>query len=207
MDMFEWTASGALALVLVGLAAYGMWLRSRRSVAAEPSAVDAASNKLSYLRLEINYAENTYYTSANWYRRRYYASTLSTIILSGVITIIAGWKPFGDSIIAGWKPFGDYASNIILFLGATSTIISSWGAFFSPKESWLLNSSTLVKVIALRKEIEFLVLEPTKLLIDDLATVESLRKEYQSIVDAHNRAWFELRSSKDAPFKPGPPTK
>lgn len=143
------------------------------------------SDKLAYLDKELKDRCASFHGSVNWYRRRYYVATMSAVLLSALITLIAGWKPNLSIGVDG--------SNIVLILGAISTVISAWGAFFSPKESWGVYASTLNRLRALQAKIDFLTLEP-KPLTATSDSIAELFQEYQSILDAHNKALFELRS-------------
>jgi Protein of unknown function (DUF4231) len=122
--------------------------------------------------------------SPTGYRSRYYVSTVSTVLLSGVITAIAGWKP----------TLGDRASNVILLLGAISTLVSAWGAFFSPRESWLLYAQTLAKLRALQVRLRFRYPDDS-LRAGSEAEVDEFFEKYQAVHDEHNRRWLEVRSS------------
>ncbi|MFO0794356.1 MAG: SLATT domain-containing protein [Candidatus Brocadiaceae bacterium] len=145
----------------------------------------SSSSKLAYIEEHFHAAFDSFHSSVGWYRRRYFFATMSAVLLSAVITLIAGWKPGGS--------LGVHASNVILVLGAISTVVLAWGAFFSPRESWLVYASTLNRFRALQARIDFLKREPDALTTASDSIAE-LFQEYQSILDAHNKAWFELRS-------------
>jgi hypothetical protein len=121
--------------------------------------------------------------SLAWYRRRHYVSTMSTVLLSAGITILAGWKP-------NWPD----VSNAVLVLGSLSTIISAWGAFFSPRETWLLYSSTVGRLRGLQATIEFFSRDPAIQALDP-KTAEIWFAEYQQIMEDHNHSWTEMRST------------
>jgi hypothetical protein len=143
---------------------------------------------------EIDVRARQFHNSVKWYRGRYYASTISAVVLSGIITIIAGWKP----------NLGDWSSNVILLLGAFSTIISAWGAFFSPRESWLLYAQTLAKLRALQVRMQYSFANDPSASHSD-AEINEYFETYQAIHDAHNKLWLEIRaSSRQAAL---PPTK
>jgi hypothetical protein len=133
---------------------------------------------------EIGVRTQQFHRSVKWYRSRYYASTISAVVLSGVITVIAGWKP----------TLGDWSSNVILLLGALSTIVSAWGAFFSPKESWLLYARTLAKLRALQLRMQFTFAENPNASRDD-GEIQDYFEKYQAIHDEHNKEWLEIRAS------------
>jgi hypothetical protein len=143
------------------------------------------STKLTYIEDQVKARIASFHGSVGWYRRRYFAATMSTVCLSAMITLIAGWKPAPS--------LGVDASNVILVLGAISTVASAWGAFFSPRESWLVYASTLSRLRALQARIDFVTREPNSITPGSEFAAD-LFQEYQTILDAHNKAWFELRS-------------
>ena len=81
-------------------------------------------NKLDYISTKLDAHIKTFNSSAVWYRRVYFWTSIATLILSATITILAGWKP----------PLDDFAGDAILALSALITVISGWGLFFSPKK-------------------------------------------------------------------------
>lgn len=142
---------------------------------------------LAYLEEQLTKRTHSFHSSVKWFKRRFYVSTMSTVFLSAFITILAGWKP-------SLNVFGMETNNIILILGATITIVSAWGAFFSPKQSWLIYSATLNRLRALQTKIEYMKkAEDEKLCDPDY--VKIIYKKYQKILDKHNKAWSELRAS------------
>jgi len=143
------------------------------------------NDSLHYLEDEILARIKNFNQSAKWYRRRYYATTMSAILLSGAITVIAGWRP---------NPHGNWPSNLILALGAASTVIAAWGAFFSPRETWLLYAQTLNKLKSLRAQIEYTVRSPVSI-PDAKPRIDTFFARYQAIVDEHNKQWLDIRSS------------
>jgi hypothetical protein len=139
-----------------------------------------------YLEQQLNERIASFHGSVTWYRKRYYVSTMSTIVLSALITIIAGWNP---SIVF----FGIKANNFILLFSTTATVVSAWGAFFAPKESWLIYATTLNRFRSMQAKINFLKKSAAKELRDP-EFIKILFKDYQSILNEHNKAWANLRS-------------
>lgn len=148
----------------------------------------SATDRLTILAKELDARARQFHESVKWYRNRFYLSTLSTVLLSAVITVIAGWKP----------ALSDWSSNAILVLGALSTLVSAWGAFFSPRESWLLYARTLAKLRALQLRIQFAFTEKSPTDPND-PSVQEFFETYQAIHDEHNKSWLELRSSSRQP--------
>jgi hypothetical protein len=146
----------------------------------------STSDQLAYLTKELRDRIKSFHSSVAWYRRRYYLATMSTVVLAALITIVAGWKP---SLALGINE-----NNVTLVLGALTTVISAWGAFFSPRESWLIYASTLNRLRVLEAKIDFLKVSSSQTSLGDGA-ITALFQEYQSTLDAHNKAWLELRSA------------
>jgi hypothetical protein len=69
--------------------------------------------------------------SIGFHRKRHYLTQVSTVLLSAIITVVAGLKSLLST---------DFASNMVLTLGAISTVLAAWGSFFSPREMWLLDA-------------------------------------------------------------------
>ena len=143
-----------------------------------------AQDKASYVGGLLAERISRLHSSEGWFRTRYYITRMSTVVLSGVVTVLAGLKAGGV--------WGDRVNTLILVLGAASTIISAWGAFFSPRESWHLYALTLGKLYALKAKLEFESLEGNP----DEAHKEftgQVFAEFQQIMDSHNQQWLALR--------------
>ena len=93
----------------------------------------------------INERARGLHSSTAWFRRRYYVSTISVVILSALITVLAGTKFIQE----------DWSNSLVLILSATVTVVSAWGVFFSPKESWFLTAEVLHKIRALQTRLDF----------------------------------------------------
>lgn len=146
------------------------------------------STELEYIMQETEARIKKFQYAVTWYRRRFFAATMSSVVLSGLITLIAGWK----HIVISFYFVQIDSSNLILILSGFVTIVSTWGAFFSPKESWLIYASTLNNLQALKSELEFLKISTNQPTSEKL---NQLFEKYQSILATHNKAWLELRSS------------
>lgn len=84
------------------------------------------------------------------------------------------------------------ASDIVLILGALSTVLAAFGAFFSPDQSWHLNAEIYGRLRALEAQLEFT--ERDRKFVDgEDAIVATFFDEYQSILADYNRKWQQLR--------------
>jgi uncharacterized coiled-coil protein SlyX len=140
--------------------------------------------RLEYLHRELGDRLARLESSLLWYRKRHYISQMSTVVLSACITIIAGFKVYWitESI----------ARNAVLILGAIVTVISAWGAFFSPREFWHLNSETYSKLRALQAKLEFLE-RGENFQEKEVEVLDEAFTEYQKILDQYNQKWREIR--------------
>jgi hypothetical protein len=109
---------------------------------------------------------------------------MSTVVLSAIITIATGLKSSFLSTAAG--------SNLVLVLAASVTVLSAWGAFFSPRDFWLLSAETYGRLRALKAKLEFLERDKD-FSQSESKVVEEAFGEYQEILDAYNKKWQELR--------------
>lgn len=146
----------------------------------------APQDKVGYVSERLDGYIRSFHSSVAWYRRVYFYTSMVTLVFSGLITIIAGWKP---ELQIGVK-----TENLVLILAALITIVSGWGMFFSPKDSWLIYASSLNRLRALKTKLEFMKANPSVFDNDDKLASE-LYAEFQAIFDAHNKAWLELRAA------------
>ena len=123
--------------------------------------------------------------STAWYRKTHFRGQMATVVLSASITIIAGLKSL--SLLS------TIASDLVLILGALVTVISTWGAFFSPRESWHLSSATYGRLRSLQSRLEFAE-RAQEYDQDSVKTLTDGFAEYQRILDDYNEQWQKLRS-------------
>jgi len=123
-------------------------------------------------------------SSVQWYRWRHYRYQSGTVVLSALITIVSGLK------LTLLPDFA--ASNIVLFLGALSTVVAALGAFFSPQQSWHLNAEIYGRLRALEAQLDFAEREKN-FEIDEDAILGKVFDEYQAILADYNKKWQELR--------------
>ena len=100
-------------------------------------------SQLDYLHRQIAERLARLESSTVWYRKLYVRGQMTTVVLSAVITIVAGLKSF--SLVGG------AASDVVLVLGALVMTAAAWAALFSPRESWHLNAATYTELRAQRR--------------------------------------------------------
>jgi hypothetical protein len=123
-------------------------------------------------------------SSIGWYRWRHYRYQSGAVVLSALITIISGLK------LTLLPDFA--ASNIVLVLGALSTVVAAFGAFFSPQQSWHLNAEIYGRLRALEAQLDFAERGPD-FEKSESAVVSKMFDEYQAILGDYNRKWQDLR--------------
>jgi hypothetical protein len=149
-----------------------------------PKRIDLNSKKIDNVSESIDRRIETLRSSVRGYRRRFFVYQMSTVILSGSVTVLSGWK--------GLWLGPDAKSDIILLFSALSTVISAWSAFYSPRETWHLYTDTLGKLLGLRSRLAFQTCD----LEDNSSNNNSAEKafdEFQQILSDHNDHWQQLR--------------
>ena len=141
-------------------------------------------SQLDYLHRQIAERLARLESSTAWYRKLYVRGQMTTIVLSAVITIVAGLKSL--SLV------GSVASDLVLVLGALVMTAAAWAALFSPRESWHLNAATYTELRALQARLEFAERSST-FKEHEARVLEEVFAKYQGIIDAYNQHWQELR--------------
>jgi hypothetical protein len=149
-------------------------------------------SQLSYLKDQIDKQLDRLSKSARHYRKKARKLQFWTLTLSALIT-------FGTGMRLGWAPLASKApgagTDLVLALATLSTFITAWGAFYSPVDSWHLNTDTYSRMRGLQAKIEFLERAP------DFASHQTdiLAKafdEYQAILADSNKRWDDVRAQK-----------
>jgi len=149
-----------------------------------------------YLRGQIADRLARLNSSIEWYRGRHYKYQSSAVVLSALITVLSGMKlgHIGNH-------FGSFSTDngialvltdTVLILGATSTVLAAYGAFFSPQQSWYLNAEIYAKMRALQAKLEWEERSPSFSAREE-ESVKQLFNEYQEIMDEYNQKWQDLR--------------
>jgi hypothetical protein len=146
-----------------------------------------------YLERQIKERLVTFESAVVYYRKRHYRYQASTVVMAASITILSGIKlAFLPTAISAQVPL--FTTDLVLILGAVSTVLAAFGAFFSPQQSWYLNAETCSKMRALQAKLEYLELSPT---FNDRKeeTLAGCFAEYQQLLNEHNKGWKGLRQS------------
>jgi hypothetical protein len=89
-------------------------------------------------------------------------------------------------------PMSPILTDIVLILGAVSTVIAAFGAFFSPQQSWYLNAEVRAQLRALEAKLDFLERAPD-LKKKETEILGASFAEYQTILADYNQKWQDLR--------------
>ena len=147
--------------------------------------MEDTSSRLDYLKGILDARIQRLHHSVAWYRRRFFITQMSTVVLSGAVTVLAGLKNawITDAV----------ASNSILILGAMITIVSAWGAFFAPRETWHMKADILGKICGLRNKLLFASADPEFSAAEKEALSKEVFDEFETFMKDHNLRWQELR--------------
>jgi hypothetical protein len=112
-------------------------------------------SQLVYLKEQIDKQLDRLSKNARHYRKKARKLQFWTLTLSALITFCTGIK-------LGWVPLSiasrapGVGTDLVLALATLSTFIAAWGAFYSPVDSWHLNTDTYSRMRGLQAKLEFL---------------------------------------------------
>ena len=144
-----------------------------------------------YLRKQIADRIAIRGSSVNFYRGRHYWFQTILLFITGGITVLSGIN-LGFLHSSKAAIISPILTNIVLFLGAASTGIAAYGAFFSPQESWHLNAKIYADLRSLQSELEFSELAHD-FKTNEAVLVKTFFERYQAILADYNREWQALR--------------
>jgi hypothetical protein len=145
-------------------------------------------SKTQYLEQLIVEQLSSTSTDAKWYRRWYFFFQNGLVVIGATITITAGVK-FNGAWTTGYSK-----GNILVFLGALSSVWAAIGGFYSPQQTWHENVMANNKLRALQAKLKLSEFEP------DFAEkkekiVDHYFAEFQKILDERNSNWLKTRES------------
>jgi hypothetical protein len=135
-------------------------------------------DKKKYLEDELPQRIASFSGSAKWFRRRHYLTSVGVLILTLAITIVSGF----NNLLS--EPA---VINIVLVLGALSSFVTAWGAFFAPRESWALYAQTASDLRATYAQFAY-----SSASMNDEG-LDAIFSKYQEILAKHNESWSKLR--------------
>jgi hypothetical protein len=154
--------------------------------------------KMEFLLKELKGHIGSFSNKASWYRRVYFGTSMAALIISAAITVIAGWKHAGPPDPAMQAALADHTSNYVLLLGSSLTVLTGYGFFFAPKNSWLLFAAAVNRMRALRGKIEFMQANPSPP-EDEQKRADEFHSELQAILDDTNSGWLDIRKASAPP--------
>lgn len=147
----------------------------------------SGESQLDYLHRLLEQRLSSRTSSARWYRRANFWTQMATTLLSAVITVVAGAKAFTFELTT------EQLSDIVLVLGALVTVTAAYGAFYSPRELWVVDSLSSNKLRALQARLRYQELA-TDFADKKQAVVDAAFEEYQAIMAAYNEEWQRIRA-------------
>jgi hypothetical protein len=157
--------------------------------------------KMEFVLKELKRHIGSFDSKASWYRRVYFGTSMAALIISAAITVIAGWKHAGPTDPAMQAMLADRTSNYVLLLGSLLTVLTGYGFFFAPKNSWLLFAAAVNRMRALRGRIEFMQTNPGPP-EDEQKRTDEFHSELQAILDDTNSGWLDIRKASAPPTTP-----
>jgi hypothetical protein len=149
-------------------------------------------SQLAYLKDQIASQLGRLYKSSHSYRKKARKLQKWTLALSALITFFTGLKLAWLPLSISSKAPG-VGTDIVLALATASTAIAAWGAFYSPMDSWHLNTDTYSRMRGLQTKLEFLERAPDF----ESNKAEILKQsfdEYQAILADSNKRWDDVRA-------------
>jgi hypothetical protein len=135
------------------------------------------------LWINLTYDISKYEEGSSYYFNGVRAYKYSTIILSGLITIVLGLDL--GKINVGFLDYPTLAKNIALVLGAIVTSYSALMTYWNIEKYWFLNKTIVNKLRALRDELEDYI-STNKF---DPAEIQKKVVKYNEIKETFNKYW------------------
>jgi hypothetical protein len=135
------------------------------------------------LWFNLTYDINKYEEGSSYYFNGVRVYKYSTILLSGLSTIILGLDL--GNIKIGLMEYPTFSKNMALVIGAIVTISTSLMTYWNIEKYWLINKTIVNKLRALRDELENAF---TSNSLDKTAIQEKVKK-YSDIKETFNKYW------------------
>lgn len=120
---------------------------------------------------------------AYWCRKRAFITHTLTIVLSALITVLAGLRILGEC---------PYAPDAVLICSALLTGITTWGAFLSPRVTEAAINNAYYDLKALKRDIKDQELRSDFPARQD-ALVDEYHERFQRILARYNEEWQRIR--------------
>jgi hypothetical protein len=126
---------------------------------------------------------NRYEEGSSYYFNGVRAYKYSTILLSGISTIILGLDL--DKIDKMTMDYPTFSKNVALVIGAIITISTSLFTYWNIEKYWLINKTIVNKLMTLRDDLEVTFASGS---LDKIAIKEKI-KNYKEIKETFNKYW------------------
>jgi len=135
------------------------------------------------LWFNITYDINKYEEGSSYYFNGVRVYKYSTILLSGISTIVLGLDLGGIKI--GSMDYPTLAKNTALVIGAIITVSTSLFTYWNIEKYWLINKTIVNKLRALRDDLEITSASGS---LDNLVVKDKI-KDYSEIKQTFNKYW------------------
>mgnify|MGYP000939474307 CR=1 FL=1 len=135
------------------------------------------------LWFNITYDINRYEEGSSYYFNGVRTYKYSTIILSGVSTIVLGLDLKDFKV--GFMDYPTFSKNTALIIGAIITVSTSLFTYWNIEKYWLINKTIVNKLRALRDDLEM----TSSAGILDTASIQKKVEKYNEIKETFNKYW------------------
>lgn len=161
-----------------------MTTRDGTSISSAPAS--DAKAQITWLRAELESQLKRYQHRRRRDKRKAFALQIATVVLSATITVLLGLRVTGHT--------QQVLSDVALVLGAVITVFAAAEAFFGHRNLWLLRTSTVRKLEALVRRLDFYEAglggsSPQS------SEVNDYQSELDAILEGDFNAWQRLRQT------------
>ena len=135
------------------------------------------------LWFNISYDINRYEEGSSYYYNGVKAYKYTTILLSGLSTIVLGLDL--GNITIGWMDYPVFSKNVALVIGAIVTVTTALFTYWNIEKYWLINKTIVNKLRALRDDLEIAFAAGTL----DGAAIQMKVEKYNEIKETFNKYW------------------
>jgi hypothetical protein len=144
-----------------------------------------AKDQQIFLKNEINNLIDHYKTDRQRHKLLALALKAMSVSLSGTITVLLGLKVSSGTTSVLF-------SNIALVLGAMTTVVGAYEAFFDPRVLWVRETVVFARLKDLERDLDFAENGSSDGELDS-ATLECFKVRLDSILNESLNAWLQLR--------------
>lgn len=157
-----------------------------------PNHFNPTEERSKLLWLNITYDINRYEEGSSYYFTTLLTYKYSTIILSGISTVILGLSL--SDIKIGFMDYTTFSRNAALVIGAFITVYTTLITFWNVEKYWLINKTIVNRLRTLRDELEDTYVSGTL----NSEKVNDLVKKHIEIKDTFNKYWEGTLSERNS---------